>query len=115
MIVNGRLEIANYRKAVQQDNVVLAGNAARPMGAKSILLPNKYDPNRLYLAVYNWGKADTVDVKTGGLLRDGDTVELLDPRNVFGDPVARATCRGDTIRIPVQGEFAAYVLRVSRK
>ena len=115
VIVNGSLEIANYRKAVQQGNLVLAANAARPTGAESILLPNKYDPSRLYLAVYNWGKADTVEIKTGGLLRDGDTVELLDPKALFGDPVAKATCRDDAIRIPVQGEFAAFVLRVSRK
>jgi len=117
VIVSGRLEIANYRKATQEDNLVLAADASRPTGAKSILLPNKYDPNRLYLAVYNWDKADTVEVKTGGLLRDGDTVELLSPRNVFHDlqKVATATCRDGAMRIPAQGEFAVFVLRVSRR
>ena len=112
---SGRLEIANYRKAVQQDNLVLAADAARPAGAKSIPLPNKYDPGRIYLAVYNWDKTEAVDVKIGGLVRDGDRVELLDPKALFGDPVARATCRDDVIRIPVQGEFAVFVLRVSRR
>jgi hypothetical protein len=115
VIVNGRLEIANYRKAVQQDNLILAADAPHAVGAKSILLPNKYDPSRIYLAVYNWGKADTVEVKTGGLLRDGDIVELLDPKALFGDPAAKATCRDGAIRIPVQGEFAAFLLRISRK
>ncbi len=85
------------------------------MGDKSILLPNKYDPNRLYLAVYNWGKADAVDVKTDDLLRDGDTVELLDPKAIFGTPVAKVACRDGLIQVPVRGEFAVYVLRVSRR
>jgi len=115
VIVNGRLEIANYRKAVRQDNRVLAENADRPAGAKSVLLPNKYDPSRIYLAVYNWGKTDAVDVKTGDLLRDGDTVDLLDPKDPFGTPVAGATCRDGLIQVPVQGEFAVYVIRASRK
>ncbi len=115
VIVNGHLEIAKYRKAVQQGNLVLAADAARPTGAKAILLPNKYDPRRVYLAVYNWDKADTVEVKTGGLVHDGDTVNLLDPKNVFGDPVAKAACVGGVIRVPVRGEFAVHVLRVSHK
>jgi hypothetical protein len=115
VVVNGRLEIANYREAVQQDNLVLAANADRPAGAKSVLLPNKYDPSRLYLAVYNWEKADAVDVKTGDLLRDGDSVELLDPKSLFDDPVAKVAPRDGLIRVPVRGEFAVYVLRVSRK
>jgi len=115
MIVNGHLEIANYRKAVQQNNLVLAASAARPTGAKSILLPNKYDPIRLYLAVYNWDKADMAEVKTGDLLRDGDAIELLDPKALFGDPVAKATCTGGMIRVPIQGEFAVFVLRIGGK
>jgi hypothetical protein len=114
VIVNGRLEITNYRSAIQRANLVLAKGAARPTGAKSVLLPNTYDPDRLYLAVYNWDKADRVEVKTGDLLRDGDTAELFDPRALFGNPAAKAICRDGAIRIAVQGEFAVFVLRISR-
>jgi hypothetical protein len=54
VIVNGGLEITRYRKAVQEGNLILTKNDARPAQAKSILLPNKYDSNRVHLVVYNW-------------------------------------------------------------
>jgi hypothetical protein len=114
VVVNGALEISHYRNAVQEGNLVLADNTVRPAGFKSILLPNRYDPNRAHLAIYNWGKAEAVDVETGDFLREGDAIELLDPRNPFGEPVASATCRSGKIHIPVQGEFAVFIVKARR-
>jgi hypothetical protein len=110
-IVNGGLEIVRYRNVVQEGNLILAKNDARPLQAKSILLPNKYDPSRAHLVIYNWGKAEAVDVNADGFLKDGDTIELLDPKDPFGKPVMTATCCNSAVRIPIQGEFAVFLVR----
>ena len=115
LIANGGLEIARYRNAVQAGNLVLAKNAARPSHAKSVWLPNKYDPNRAHLVVYNWSKAETTDVKAAGLLKDGETVDLFDPKDVFGKPVMTVTCRGGVIRVPIRAEFSVFVVKANRR
>jgi hypothetical protein len=114
VIVNGRLEITRYHKVVQENNLILAKNDARPAQTKAVLLPNKYDPSRAHLVIYNWAKADSVDVDAGGFGRDGDAIELLDPKDPFGKPVATATRRNGIIHIPVRGEFLVFLVRASR-
>jgi hypothetical protein len=115
VIVDGRLEIVRYRNPVQEGNLIRAREEAHAPGTKSILLPNRYDPNRAHLVIYNWDKAEAVDVGTEGLLRDGDGMELFDPRDPFGGPVATAVCRNGAVRIPIRDEFAAFVVRVRRR
>ena len=114
IVVNGRLEIVRYRNVVQEGNLVLAKNEARPIQTKAVLLPNKYDPNRAHVVIYNWGKAQAVNVEAGGFAKDGDAIELFDPKDPFGKPVATATRRSGVIRVPVQSEFTAYVVRIGR-
>ena len=114
IVINGRLEIVRYRNVVQEGNLVLTKNDARPVQTKVILLPNKYDPNRAHLVICNWGKAQAVDVDAGGFAKDGAAIELFDPKDPFGKPVATATCRNGIIRVPVPNEFMVYVVRVGR-
>jgi len=114
VIVNGRLEIDRYRNAVQENNLILAKNDVRPVPAKAVLLPNKYDPSRAHLVLYNWAKAEAVDVDAGSFAEDGATIELLDPKDPFGKPVATAVRRSGAIRVPVRGEFAVFLARVAR-
>jgi hypothetical protein len=111
IIVNGRLEIVRYRNAVQENNLILAKNDARPSQTKAVLLPNKYDPSRAHLVVYNWSKTETVDVDASGFARDGDAIDLLDPKDPFGKPVITVTRRNGVFRIPVHGEFTVFLTR----
>lgn len=114
IIVNGRLEIVRYRNVVQEGNLVLARNEARPAQTKAVLLPNKCNSNRAHLVVYNWTKAQSVEVDAGTFAQDGTTIELLDPKDPFGRPVATTIRRNGVIRVPVQNEFTVYVMRVDR-
>ncbi len=113
VLAGGRLEIANYRRAIREGNLVVEGTD-RPAGVKGVLLPNRYDPNRAHLVVYNWDKAEAVDVETGGFLREGETAALFDPVHPFGDPVATTVCRNGRFRIPLKGEFTALLARADR-
>jgi hypothetical protein len=110
VIVNGKLAINNYRKAINKGNQILSKEEARPTGAKIILRPNKYDADRANLAIYNWGKRSLVPVTAGSFLKKGEAYRLMDPRNFFGKPIATGIYDGKALPAPVGGEFAAFVL-----
>ncbi len=110
VIVNGGLNIKNYKKAVNEGNLVLAKNAARPKEGRTILRPNKYDPHRANLVIFNWEKKPEVEVDVSSFLKDGDVYRLMSPRDFFGKPIHTGTSNGKSMRVPVSGEFAVFVL-----
>jgi hypothetical protein len=110
LIVNGSLTINKYKKAVKEGNLVLARKATRPKGARIVLRPNVYDAGRANLAIFNWDRKATVGVDVGKFLKSGEAYRLMNPRDFFGEPVLSGTHDGTAIRVPVAGEFAAFVL-----
>ena len=112
LILNGGLQINNYKKVVKEGNLVLGKNDPRPQeaDARIELRPNRYDPNRANLAVFNWAKKATVDVAPDSFLKVSDKYRLLSPREFYGKPVISGTFDGKPIRVPIDGEFAAFVL-----
>lgn len=78
--------------------------------------PNKYEPERANLVIYNWPHTKTVAIDLGKEwnLKAGDKYAVLDPENFWGEPVAQGTYEGHAVEVPVTGayapEFAAYVL-----
>ncbi len=116
IVVNGRIETLRYRDAIWQENLVLpTSETPRTEYSKSLLLPNRYDRNRAHLAILNWAGLGLITVETRGFMTDGDTAELFDPENLSGLPVLSAVCQGGTIRVPVRGEFSAFVVKVNRR
>jgi hypothetical protein len=111
VIVDGGLSINNYLKVVNEDNVVMGKGAARPAAAARVIVrPNRYDAKRAHVIIYNWANQPTVEVRADSWLHSGDRFRLLDPRDFFGTPVLEGTCSGEALRVPVKGEFAAFVL-----
>ena len=110
VIVGAGLEIKNYKKVVKEGNLVIGPKDPRPSGVRAALLPNRYDPRRANVAIYNWAKQPAVDLDVTPLLKPGEAFRLLDPRDFFGKPLAEGTVAGKTIRIPMGAEFAAMVL-----
>ena len=110
VIVNGGLSIDRYRALTQQGNFIVAKSQERPEGVKTFLLPNRYDENRAHLAIYNWQKAETIEIRVEPFLRDGDSYRLMDPQDFFGEPVAQGKCSSATIRVPMKGEFGVFVV-----
>ncbi len=111
VIVNGEMQVLPFKKADIQDNLVLQRNAPRPSGMRVILHPNKYDPTRANLAIYNWDKASPLTVDVSTFLRPGENYELKDPRNFFGPPLLSGKCGGKSIQVPMRTEFAVWVLK----
>lgn len=112
VIVDGSLTINKFKTAVNEGNLVLAKGDPRPANPplRVVLRPNRYDPNRANVAVFNWARQDAVDLSAGSFLAPGDAYRLVNPRDFFGPPVLEGTFEGKPIRMPMQGEFAALVL-----
>jgi hypothetical protein len=112
LIVNGSLSINKFKSVVNEGNLVLGREAPRPAGspARVVVRPNRYDPNRANVAIFNWAKRDRVELSPGKTLAPGDSYRLMNPRDFFGPPVLAGRYDGQPISVPVQGELAALVL-----
>jgi len=104
VIAKGSLSIQKYKKIVQE------GNVKELPQKMAVLIPNRYDPNRAHLVVFNGAKAPEVRVDVGSFLRPGDAFRLMDPKDFFGRAVLEGTCKGKTITVPMKGEFAPFVV-----
>jgi hypothetical protein len=62
------------------------------------------------LAIYNWDKAERVEVTVQPFLRSGEAFRLMDPKDFFGKPVFEGKCEGDVVRVHIKGEFAVFVV-----
>jgi hypothetical protein len=110
LLVNSSLSINKYKKAIQEGNTILAKQAQRPPGVQVFLRPSKYQPGRAHLAIFNWEGKSRVKVEPGTVLKTGDRYRLLDPRDFFGEPLFTGTYHGQSIVVPMKGEFASFVL-----
>lgn len=110
LIVNAGLSVNRFGHVTQADNLVLAPGAPRPATNRVLLRPNRYDPARAHLAIFNWQHKATVEVDTTGFLKTGESFRLLDPRAVFGPPLLTGRLSAPALAVPMSGEFAAFVL-----
>jgi hypothetical protein len=110
VIVNGGLDVVRYREVTQEGNLIVRKGEKRPKGTKSVLLANRFDRNRAHLVIYNWDKAEELEVRAKPFLKNGDSYRLMNPQNLFGSPVVQGRCEGDTIRLPAKGEFGIFVI-----
>ncbi len=77
------------REVVPNDNLI-------------VVRPNKYEPGRANIVVYNWVRADKVAVNLAGVLEKGDRFEIRDVQHYLGEPVVTGTFTGATIDIPMK-------------
>lgn len=97
-VVPAGLRIDKYKKAVDE------GNVRQMPPFKAVWIPNKYDPDRAHVAVYNGAKAAAVDVEV-----PWPSARLMDPKDVWGKPVVAGKPENGKLRVPMAGDFAAFV------
>jgi len=104
VIAHGGLVIEKFRKVAKE------GNVTDMPAKKAVLVPNKYDPRRANLVIYNGARAPEVSVDAGPFLGPGEPFRLMDPKDLHGKPAFQGASAGTEIRVPVKGEFAVYVV-----
>jgi hypothetical protein len=77
--------------------------AAAPTTPRVFVRPNKYEPGRATIVVYNWGGRPTVTVDVSSTLRVGARFELRNVQDLFGAPVVSGAYAGGTIEVPMAG------------
>jgi hypothetical protein len=83
-------------------------SADPPAETRVVVRPNKYEPGRANIAVYNWERKDSVAVDLSGTgLKNGDAFEVVDAQNYFGAPVARGVYDGSPVPLPMKLETVA--------
>jgi len=65
--------------------------------------PNKYEPGRATIVVYNWAREQSVRVDLSTAMRVGTRYELRNVQNLFGKPVLTGTYAGGAVEIPMTG------------
>lgn len=73
---------------------------SRPTGVNVLIRPNRYEPGRANIAVFDWSLQSTVGIDPSGILAVGDSYEILDVQNYFGSPVLKGTYNGGLIQLP---------------
>lgn len=97
-----RLDFESFRRitGLGRDDHVFG---AAPTAPAVFVRPNKYEPGRANIVVYNWGRRTAVPVDVRGVLRPGDRYELRNVQALFGLPVTSGVARGDSILVPMAG------------
>ena len=112
VIVNGTLSINKFKQIVNEGNLVLRTTDPRPVDATTRVnvRPNRYDASRFHVVVLNWTRSPTVGLELGRQLKTGESYRLMDPRDLFGEPVAAGVYDRHPIPVSMRGEFAALIL-----
>jgi hypothetical protein len=63
-------------------------HASRPEDTVVLVRPNRYEPGRAHVVIYNWSRRPAVSIDLSSVLSDGETFELLDVQNQEAPPVA---------------------------
>lgn len=74
-----------------------------PRETVAFVRPNRYEPGRALLVVYNWGGRSTVTVDVSKILHPGDRYEIRNIQAVYGPPVVSGVFRTDSITVPMSG------------
>ena len=74
-----------------------------PTQTKVFVRPNKYEPGRAMIVVYNWGQNADVQVDLSNVLRRGQGYEIRNVQDLFGAAVTRGTYDGAPVSVPMTG------------
>jgi hypothetical protein len=75
-------------------------------GSQVFLRKNKYDGRRATVTIYNWDQSDLVLADVSTILSPGDTYELHNVQNYFGD-VIRGVYTGGLLNVPMNNHTVA--------
>jgi hypothetical protein len=99
---NKTLGFRDWAQLTRLDAHSQVASDGRPTGVQVFVRPNRYEAGRANIVVYNWDLKDQVALDVGSVLGTGDTFEIRDAQNYFGEPVLRATYKGGPVLLPMK-------------
>ena len=75
--------------------------------------PNRYEPGRAHIAIYNPGRTRAVRVSLTGVLTPGQRYTLHAVQDVFGPTVGGGVFSGDSVTVPTPAPFTVLLLTAS--
>src|SRR5438094_10035056 len=72
-----------------------------PTGVKIVVLPNRYEPGRANIIVYNWAQQSTVSVDVSGILQVGERYVVQNAQDFYGAPAAGGIYTGRPLQLPM--------------
>jgi hypothetical protein len=88
------------RTGLDADSRAVEDASRRPAGVSVFVRPNKYEPGRAHVIVYNWAGEESVPVDVSSVLQPGAAYELRDAQDYYGEPLLRGTYDGKPLRVP---------------
>jgi hypothetical protein len=76
---------------------------APPTTNHVVLRPNRYEPGRAHIIVYNWEGLESVAVDPSEIMPPGTAFEVRNAQNFYGAPVLEGTYDGGEILLPMTG------------
>ncbi len=78
-------------------------SADMPGSPQVFIRPNKYEPGRANIIVYNWNRQDRVPVDLRSVLKTGDRYVVLNVQDFFAEPVLSGVFDGKPLSLPMTG------------
>jgi hypothetical protein len=72
-----------------------------PTGLKVAVHPNRYQPGRANIIVYNWALKGSVSVDPSGILDLGDRYAVRHAQDFYGTPIASGVYTGGPLELPM--------------
>ena len=64
--------------------------------------PNRYEPGRGHVVVYNWQRGDSIDVDLSTIVKPGRAYRVYHVAKLKSEPVASGVYRGARVRLPLE-------------
>ncbi|MGQ9505403.1 MAG: hypothetical protein ACUVQG_03345 [Thermogutta sp.] len=113
LIIRGGLIINRFRQVRQEGNMVIPSGTMPPSDSPQVFVrPNCYDPRRAHVVIVNFSQNAEARIPVGNLAKPGDHYALHDPRHLFAQPALEGQIEGDTIVVPISGNFTVWILKV---
>jgi hypothetical protein len=78
-----------------------------PSELRVFVRPNRFEPGRAHIIVYNWKGDSTLEVDVEGLVAEGERYEVHDVQDYYGPPVLRGVYDGAPLELPLSSRAVA--------
>ncbi len=89
-------------------------STGRLHGTKIFVRPNRYEPGRANIVVYNWDDLSEVAVNVRDIVATGASYEVRNAQDFFAEPVLSGTFKGEALQLPMNGLSTARPMAALR-